>query len=115
MAILIVGGDYVTSFKHLVANQHSMQIEHWDGRKKEFNKRSLPNKIRLVVVICDYVSHRLALSIKEKAKQRGIPLVFCHRSVNELKHKLQHIYQTDQDCCWNRVWVNKNDQFQGFH
>ena len=99
MAILIVGGDYITSFKHLVANQHSMQVEHWDGRKKEFNKRSLPNKIRLVVVICDYVSHRLAHSIKEKAKQRGIPLVFCHRSVNELKHKLHDIYQTDREYC----------------
>lgn len=115
MAILIVGGDYITSFKHLVASQHSMQVEHWDGRKKEFNKRSLPNKIRLVVVICDYVSHRLALSIKEKAKQRGIPLVFCHRSVNELKDKLRDIYRTDHEYCCDRFYDNKNDQFQGFH
>ena len=111
MAILIVGGDYITSFKQVVANQHSMPVEHWDGRKKEFNKRSLPNKIRLVVVICDYVSHRLALSIKEKAKQRGIPLLFCHRSVNELKHKLQHIYSADQeDCC--HFFQQSTDPFQ---
>ncbi len=115
MAILIVGGDYVTSFKHVLAAQHSLQVEHWDGRKKEFNKRSLPNKIRLVVVICDYVSHRLALSIKEKAKQRGIPLVFCHRSVNELRNKLLNFNQIDKEYCCNRFCENKVEQSQRLH
>ncbi len=115
MAILIVGGDYITSFKHLFAAQHAPRIKHWDGRKKEFSKRSLPNETRLVVVICDYINHNLVHSIKEKAKQRGIPLIFCHRSVNELRHKLLNFHQIDKECCCDRFCENKAEQSQRLH
>lgn len=98
MTILIVGGDYVTSLKHVIAAHHAMHIEHWDGRKKQFNTRVLPNEIRLIVVICDYISHSFFASIKKKAKQRSIPMIFCHRSINELKQKLQKIEQSNGHC-----------------
>lgn len=114
MTVLIVGGDYVTSFKHLVSTQHDARVEHWSGRKKGFNKRSFPNETRLVVVICDYVSHSLANSVKEKASRSGIPLVFCHRSINELKGKLLHTQQTDK-ACWRESFGGSKNQFQRFH
>lgn len=114
MTVLIVGGDYVTSFKHLISTQRHARIEHWSGRKKGFNKRSLPNETRLVVVICDYVNHSLANSVKEKANRRGIPLVYCHRSVNELKDKLLNAHQTDEDCCCKNFCGSK-DQFRRLH
>lgn len=114
MTVLIVGGDYVTSFKHLVSTQHDTHIEHWSGRKKGFNKRLLPNKTQLVVVICDYVNHSLANSVKEKASRSGIPLVYCHRSVNELKGKLLNTHQTDEECCC-KSFSGSKDQFQRFH
>jgi len=112
MTVLIVGGDYVASFKHLISTQRHARVEHWSGRKKGFNQRSLPNETRLVVVICDYVSHSLANSVKEKADRSGIPLVFCHRSINELRHKL-NTHQTDEDCC--KSFCETKDQFQKFH
>ena len=114
MTVLIVGGDYVTSFKHLISTQRHARIEHWSGRKKGFNKRSLPNETRLVVVICDYVNHSLANSVKEKASRVGIPLVYCHRSVNELKDKLLNAHQTDEDCCC-KSFCGSKDQFRRFH
>lgn len=114
MTILIVGGDYVTSFKHLISTQRHARIEHWSGRKKGWNKRSFPNETQLVVVICDYVNHSLANAVKEKASRSGIPLVYCHRSVNELKCKLRNIDQTDEDCCCKNFCGSK-DQFQIFH
>ena len=114
MTVLIVGGDYVTSFKHLISTQRHARIEHWSGRKKEFNKRSLPNETRLVVVICDYVNHSLANSVKEKASRSGIPLVYCHRSVNELKDKLLNAHQTDEDCCC-KSFCGSKDQFRRLH
>jgi hypothetical protein len=110
MTVLIVGGDYVASFKHLVATQQNARIEHWSGRKKGFTKRSLPNKTQLVVIICDYVNHSLANSVKEKANRNGIPLLFCHRSINELKGKLQD----DEACCHEDFDANK-DQFYRLH
>ena len=113
MSVLIVGGDYVTSFRHLISSQNYARVEHWSGRKKGFNKRQIPNQTRLVIVICDFVSHSLANSVKEKANRSGIPLMYCHRSVNELKDKL-NAHRTDEDCCCNSFYGMKN-QFQIFH
>jgi len=114
MTVLIVGGDYVATFKHLISIQRNARVEHWSGRKKGFNKRSLPNETRLVVVICDYVSHSLANAVKEKANRSGIPLVFCHRSVNELKHKLLDSHEKDKDCCCENFCEIKEPR-QRFH
>lgn len=113
MSVLIVGGDYVTSFKHLIATQNYARIEHWSGRKKGFNKRQIPNKTQLVIVICDFVNHSLANAVKEKANRSGIPLMYCHRSINELKHKL-NTHQTDEDCCCKSFYGAK-DLLQRFH
>lgn len=110
MTVLIVGGDYITSFKHLLSTQQDTRIEHWDGRKKGFNKRAFPNETHLVVVICDFVNHSLTHSVKKKANREGIPLVYCHRSINELKQKLQDSDQADEDCCYLI-----NDQFKRLH
>ncbi|MBX9894998.1 MULTISPECIES: DUF2325 domain-containing protein [unclassified Nitrosomonas] len=100
MTVLIVGGDYITSFKHLLSTQQDKHIEHWDGRKKGFIKKSFPNETQLVIVICDFVNHSLTHSVKKKASRKGIPLVYCHRSINELKHKLQGSDQADESCCY---------------
>lgn len=113
MTVLIVGGDYVTSFKHFISTQHYARVEHWSGRKKGFNKRQIPNETQLVIVICDFVNHSLANSVKEKANRSGIPLMFCHRSVNELKGKL-NAHQTDEDCCC-KSFCEAKDPFQKFH
>ncbi|MDE2388426.1 MAG: DUF2325 domain-containing protein [Betaproteobacteria bacterium] len=99
MTVLIVGGDYITSFKQLIAAQHSTRIEHWSGRAKGFNKRQLPSETQLVIVICDFINHNLANSIKEQANRSGVPLVYCHRSVNELKRKLKDVYSADKNGC----------------
>lgn len=34
MTVLIVGGDYVTSFKHLILAQCHMRVKHQNGQKK---------------------------------------------------------------------------------
>ena len=113
MSVLIVGGDYVASFKHLISTQNYARVEHWNGRKKGFNKRQIPNETQLVIVICDFVNHSLANSVKEKANRDGIPLMFCHRSVNELKDKL-NAHQTDEDCCCSS-FCEARSQLQKFH
>lgn len=113
MTVLIVGGDYVASFKHLISAQNHARVEHWSGRKKGFNKRQLPNKTQLIILICDFVNHSLTNAVQEKANRNGIPLVFCHRSVNELKHKL-NAHRIDEDCCC-KSFCETRDSLQKFH
>ena len=114
MTVLIVGGDYVTSFKHFIATQHDARIEHWSGRAKGFNKRQLPHETQLIIVICDFINHNFANSIKDQANRNGIPLVYCHRSVNELKRKLTDVYPADaEDHCKNYCGIG--NQSRRFH
>ncbi|HQU99369.1 MAG TPA: DUF2325 domain-containing protein [Nitrosomonas sp.] len=108
MTVLIVGGDYVTSFKYFIATQHDARIEHWSGRTKGHNKRQLPHETKLVIVIFDFINHNLANSIKAKANRNGIPLLYCHRSINELKRKLTDVYPVDQKSCCEKYCSDKN-------
>lgn len=84
MTVLIVGGDYIASLKQKITAHGYSRIEHWNGRKKGFNKRALPGRTELVVIIYDYVSHNLANSVKDQASRIGIPMIFCRRSLYEI-------------------------------
>lgn len=100
MSVLIVGGDQVESLKRQVIAQGYSQIEHWSGRKKGFLKRTLSSNTRLIVMVCDYVNHSLAVSLKNKANRKGIPLIFCRHSTHELRHKLLNKEKVNEDCCY---------------
>lgn len=84
MTVLIVGGDYIASLKQRITAHGYPRIEHWNGRKKGFNKRALPSRTKLVVIIYDYVSHNLANSVKNQASRIGIPMIFCRCSLYEI-------------------------------
>lgn len=99
MQVLIVGGDRVESVKRQIIAQGYDHIEHWSGRKKGFLNRSLSSRTRLIVMIYDYVSHSLAITLKNKAHRQGIPIVYCRHSAHELKDKLSNREETDA-CCY---------------
>jgi hypothetical protein len=91
MTALIVGGDYVDSLKReIVAHGHA-DVEHWSGRKSGFSRRTLPEHAQLIVVLCDYVNHNLALTLKRQARRSGAALLFCRHSAHELRQKLDAI------------------------
>lgn len=100
MSVLIVGGDYVESLKRQVAAQGYTEIEHWNGRKKGFLNRSISGHTRLIVMVCDYVNHSLANTLKSKAQRKGIPLIYCRHSTHELRFKLLDKEETNESCCY---------------
>jgi hypothetical protein len=88
MTALIVGGDYIDAIKReIVAHGHT-EVAHWPGRKTADARRALPPDARLVVVLCDYVSHNLMHTLKRNARRTGAALLFCRHSANELRGKL---------------------------
>jgi hypothetical protein len=91
MTALIVGGDYVESLKReIVAHGHA-DVEHWSGRKIGFTRRTIPDHAQLIVVLCDYVNHNLAIGLKRQARRSGAALLFCRHSVNDLRRKLDEM------------------------
>ena len=91
MMALVVGGDYVESLKReIIAHGHA-DVAHWSGRKSGFARRTVPDHAPLIVVLCDYVNHNLAITLKRQARRSGAALLFCRHSANELRRKLDAI------------------------
>jgi hypothetical protein len=88
MTALIVGGDYVESLKREILAHGHRDVEHWSGRKSGFGRRTVPEHARLIVVLCDFVNHNLAITLKRQARRSGAALLFCRHSANELRRKL---------------------------
>ncbi len=91
MTALIVGGDYVEPLKREIRTHGHEHVEHWDGRKVGFTRKSIPGGTQLIVILCDYVSHSLSIALKRQANRNNVPLVFCRRSANDLRRKLDEI------------------------
>ena len=73
--------------REILAYGHA-DIEHWSGRKVGFARRLLPENARLIVLLCDYVNHNLAITLNRRARRSGAALLFCRHSANELRQKL---------------------------
>ena len=96
MTALMVGGDYVENLRREIAAHGHAAVEHWSGRKSGFARRPVPEHARLIVVLCDYVNHNLAIGLKRQARRSGAALLFCRHSTNELRRKLNAISVGDR-------------------
>jgi len=88
MTALIVGGDYIEPLRREVVAHGIAHVEHWHGRKPGFLTKALPGGTSVVIVLCDYIGHQLQLALKKQAGREGVPVLFCRRSVHDLRSKL---------------------------
>ena len=86
---LIVGADYIEPLKKTMEEMGNFQVEHWTGRKSGDLRRSIPKNVDLCIVLCDYVSHGLVRKVREDAKALGLPVLYCRRSLGEVREKLR--------------------------
>lgn len=80
MSILIVGGDKLGTITTKLKDVGFTEIKHLSGRKRGHLTYEMPRKLDIVLVLTDYVNHRLAAQIKEKARERGTKTVFARRT-----------------------------------
>ena len=99
MTALIVGGDYVEPLKREIRAHGHANVEHWDGRKAGYTRKSIPGGTRLIVILIDYISHSLLIALKHQASRNNVPLVFCRRSMNDLRRKLGDIGASEGGSC----------------
>lgn len=86
---LIVGADYIEPLKKTMEEMGNFRVEHWTGRKSGDLRRSIPKNVDLCIVLCDYVSHGLVRKVREDAKSLGLPVLYCRRSLGEVREKLR--------------------------
>jgi len=112
MTALVVGGDYIRPIEKAIAGKGVKRIEHWDGRKKGYTRKTLPKDTGLVVLLCDYISHSLAKKVREDAEREGLPVIYCRRSLGQFCRKLDDIINNggfaittgeETRCCGQRI------------
>lgn len=79
MSVLVIGGDRIQNIKDKLRENGFDIIEHVSGRKKSDKKVKIPYKTDLVLVLTDYVGHRVVELIKEESKKCDKKVVFSKR------------------------------------
>jgi hypothetical protein len=97
MTALIVGGDYIESIRKEMSARGVERIEHWNGRKPRDLRKTLPKGTELIVILYDYLSHRMLKKVNADAADSGIPIIHCRRSLGQLCSKLDEMDLGSED------------------
>ena len=92
--VTIVGcdGKYLKSIRYLLSGLGYSINKHVEGRHRNAQHKStavIPPKTDLVIVFIDYISHNIKYNFSVEAKKLGIPVIYCVRSVTQLRGKLE--------------------------
>ncbi len=87
MHALLIGGDYVDPIKQVLSSEGLDTTDHWTGRKPGDLKKSIPNDTGVVIVLTDYINHGLMNKIRTDSSKRGLPVLFCRRTVQDVREK----------------------------
>lgn len=90
MQALLVGADRLGNIPALLS-RHGYSIgRHVDGRSANHQRKpSHIDRVDLVILFTDFLSHSVMHSYKEAADKASVPLVACRRSTVALEIALQ--------------------------
>ncbi len=92
MEVLLVGADNLGVIDKRLAAYGVASIAHVTGRNvMERRRLTIPAETALVIVLTDFVCHRVALSVKKRAKQQGVPIIFVKRSWVAIEEKIRRL------------------------
>jgi hypothetical protein len=98
MSVVIVGADHLGSIEKNLYALGVKELIHITGRKRlTQNSVTIPEDTAFVLVMTDYVNHNTALSVKELAKMKEIPLNTC---------------QAVMECCTGEIGCTRIDLLQ---
>ncbi len=88
MSVLVVGGDRLGEIPSKLKLFGFTEVKHLSGRKKGHFNVALPQQVDMILVLIDYVNHRLAEKIKVEARGKGIRTVFARRAWSHIYRAL---------------------------
>jgi hypothetical protein len=87
-SLLIIGADHLGNIPKQLRKIGYKEVTHFDGRKVQMVKRKIPEHIDLILVLTDYINHNLSTVIKQKAKEKEIPICYAKRSWSSIHQVL---------------------------
>lgn len=98
---LVVGGDMIDGIRQVLIGHGMDGITHWSGRKVGDSNKVIPQDIKLIVLVTDWISHSLTKKIKLNAAKRGVRVVYTPNGSATLQARLDRISQdaaTEGEC-----------------
>lgn len=100
MTALIVGADRIASFVPKFKQLGIEEVIHWNGRSQKITGYEIPERAELVIFCTDFLHHTAARVLKRKAKERGLPTVYCRRAWSEIEPAVTRLMTAaDHVCC----------------
>ncbi|MFM1654592.1 DUF2325 domain-containing protein [Brevibacillus sp. B_LB10_24] len=90
-SLLIVGADHLGKISERFGSMGFERVIHISGRKSQSIAEGFPEHVSVVLVLTDYVNHNLSKAVKQKAKERGVPIYFAKRSWSNIRETLGSI------------------------
>lgn len=80
MSVLVVGGDKLGNIKENLRTNGFNRIEHITGRRNSDRRLKIPDNMDLVVILTDFINHKVAEIVKAKSKKQNVKVLFSKRS-----------------------------------
>ncbi|MDP4177665.1 MAG: DUF2325 domain-containing protein [Bacillota bacterium] len=80
MGVLVVGGDNIEEINYHLNEKGFFIIKHITGRKNSHKYVEIPKDAELVIILVDFVNHKLCEHIKKESKKLGIKTLYSKRS-----------------------------------
>ncbi|WP_026703306.1 DUF2325 domain-containing protein [Salibacterium aidingense] len=97
-SLMIVGADKLGSIPKRLQELGFQDISHVSGRKVKIVHKKIPDKVDLVLVLTDFINHNITDKLKQKAKERNIPVCYAKRSWCSIYKALTNCEQVCESC-----------------
>jgi len=85
---LIVGGDQIQGIRQVLEVHGIKHINHWSGRKVRDGNKVIPYDTELIVLVTDWISHKLMHKIKKAASRRSVRIVYTPNESTVLRERM---------------------------
>jgi hypothetical protein len=89
MSILLIGGDSLGNITEKLIENGFQDIQHITGRKNDSKRFKISPKTDLVMVLVDFVSHKLSEIVKEESRKADVKIAFSKRSWTHMEKKIK--------------------------
>lgn len=100
MSVLVIGGDKIDSITSVLQSFRVEKIVHWDGRNPSIVRKDIPQDIKLVIMLTNFLNHNAMNKFKNEAKRKAIQFICAKRSESSVFCELCKKFNTTGGCLW---------------
>lgn len=98
MSVLVIGGDKIDSITSVLQNFNVEKIVHWDGRNPSIVRKDIPQDVKLVIMLTNFLNHNAMNKFKNEAKRKAIEFICAKRSESSVFCELCKKFNTTHSC-----------------